>query len=108
MRKIHEMATDDLETKNQKQDEERFYKSGNCAPAGSCDDHINGNFILWISFSGDNPSEQQPSRDLLPLWPRPASLHLSNCPLTISKGKVDIVLYNMLLLLFITCWLFIK
>ena len=47
-----------------------FYKSGNCAPAGSCDDHINGNFILWISFSGDNPSEQQPSRDLLPLWPR--------------------------------------
>ena len=88
MRKIHEMATDDLETKNQKQDEERFYKSGNCAPAGSCDDHINGNFILWISFSGDNPSEQQPSRDLLPLWPRPTSLHLSNCPLTISKGKV--------------------
>ena len=52
MRKIHETASDDLETKNQKQDEERFYKSGNCAPAGSCDDHINGNFILWISYPG--------------------------------------------------------
>ena len=64
------MATDDLETKNQKQDEERFIKV-----------EIAPRLVLAmitsteISFCGflirvDNPSEQQPSRDLLPLWPR--------------------------------------
>ena len=90
------MATDDLETKNQKQDKERFYKSGNCARLVFA--MITSTEISFCGFliRVDNPSEQQPSRDLLPLWPRPTSLHLSNCPLTISKGKVDIVLYNSL------------